>query len=565
MFALEVKKLGSFDSKKIETENSFIEVREFTAAGKTTIAKILYSFVTGHVDTLLLKYGAEEGHAKLTLNGREYNLVLKPNSVNLDKVTYAPYSEYLVLTEGTPLYSFYASPPKQVDVEELVKRFVPQPPELTRLEAELKKLEPKSYDVEKLTASYQASLEEKQKELEKLEAELKKVDEELAKAIDMNKIKPVFEKQKLQEQVKTLEDEIKKMQDEYTRLLTEVQHADYEEMKDLHKQLLEDVERLYRRRDMIESVINSLEKIKTALSDIRGSVDVLMDYNIVLFGQLIDPQTVETWLGDVEESIETLTSKRAEVKVEIGKLEQEKSRLETALEEYVKKHQKMNDLETAINRRSRELTDAKIKLSYLERQVKGLESELGMTEDEILKKAVEAKNADVLMTKKKELEKRIEEVKKLIKDIETAIEVTKQKQNEVAENGRAYEELKKKINTLKNDWTEKRRIFRDKFKEAFKDVFRNIDIPDFDPEAMKISRPPYTYSQGERLLMAVAYQYALLSALKAIGEEIPLVVVDLIVPIDEKYETEIKRVFKSLDTFRLLLKTSNESTIQAII
>lgn len=565
MFVLELKNLGPYGlSHRIKTENSFIEVRELTAAGKTTIARILHAFVTGRMDTSLLKIGAEEGYAKLILNNKEYNLVIKQSSAKLDKVMDAAYSEYLVLTEGTPLYSFYVSPPKQVDIEELAKRFVPQPPELARLEAELKKFEPKSYDAEKLITSYQASLEEKQKELERIEAEIKKVDDELTKAIDMNKIKPVFEKQKLQDQIKILEEEIKKMQDEYTKLLTEIQHVNYDEVKNRHKQLIDDVERLYRRRDTIETALNNLEKIRGALSDIRNVVDVLIDYNIVLFGQFVDPQTVEAWLSDAEEGVKTLTSKKSEIKVEISKLEQEKNRLESALEEYVKKYQRMTDLETAVNRRTRELRDAKIKLSYLELQVKELEGELGMSEDEILKKATEAVNADVLLNKKKELERRAEEVRRLIKDIEVAIEKVKQKQEEVAENGRVFEELKKKVNTLKNEWAEKKKVFKDTFKEAYKEVFKNITIPDFNPESMTISRPPHTYSQGERLLMTIAYQYALLSAMKVIGYDIPLIVIDLIVPIDEKYESEIKRVYKNLDTFRMILKTSNEPSIQAV-
>jgi len=566
MFRLEIKGLGPFRYEKIvETKNMFVEVREPTATGKTTIARILYSFLSGHVDTSLLSQGVEEGYAKLVLaSNKEYILTIKPNFVNVNKVLDEAYSEYLVLTEGTPLYSFYVSPPKVIDVEELVKRFVPTPPELSKLEAELKKIEPKFFDAEKLISTYQASLDEEQKELKRLEAELKKIEEELANIVDVNKVKPVLEKQKLQDQMKVIENEIKRMQEEYTNLLLGIQGVNYDELKLRHKELADSVERLYRRRDMVDSVINSLEKIKEALMSIRSTVDILIEYNIPLFGQLVDPQSVEIWISDIDAGIETLASKRAEIRAEISKLEQEKSKIEAVLEDFVIKHQRISDLESMIARRKRELEDIKIKLSSTERQVKELEKQLGMSEDEILKKAIESRNADRLVTRKRELERQIEEVKRLIKDLESSIEKVKQKQEEAVESRKQYEEMKKQYSSLRNEWNEKKRIFRDTFREAYKEVFRNITIPDFDPENMVIQRPAHTYSQGERLLMTIAFQYALISALKAVGYNIPMIVIDLIVPIDERYESEIKRVLKNLDTFRMILKTTNESGIVAI-
>jgi len=564
MFKLEIKNLGPFRSTKIvETRNTFVEVREPTATGKTTIARILYSFLSGHVDTSLLSQGAEEGYAKLVFD-KEYILTIKSNFVNVNKALDEAYSEYLVLTEGTPLYSFYVSPPKTIDIEDLVKRFVPPPPELSRLELDLKKSESKPFDAEKVISGYQASLDEKRRELEKLEAELKKIEEELAKAIDVNKVKPVLEKQKLQEQMKIIDGEIKKMQDEHTKLLLEIQGINYEDLKVKHKELADSIEHLYRRRDMVDTIVESLKRIKEALMSIRSTVDILMEYNIPLFGQMVDPRIVEVWINDADTGIEMLTSKRAEIKAEISKLEQEKNGIESLLEDYIVKHQRITDLESMIARRKKELEDIKIRLSVAERQVKELEKQLGMSEDEILKRAIESRNADKLVTRKKELERQIEEVKRVIKDLEASMERAKQRQIEAEESEKRYEELRKRYNSLKNEWNERKRIFRDTFREAYKDVFRNITIPDFDPENMSIQRPPHTYSQGERLLMTIAYQYALVSALKAIGYNIPMIIVDLIVPIDERYESEIKRVFKNLDTFRMILKTANESGIVAI-
>jgi len=564
MFRLEIKNLGPFRKPKvIETENRFIEVREPTATGKTTIARVLYSFLTGHVDTSLLTQGVEEGYAKL-LYDKEHAMVVRQNSATVDKVLGEPYAEFLVLTEGTPLYSFYVTPPKFIDLEELVKRFVPPPPELMKLEAELKKHEPKSLDAEKLIDRYQTSLESWRRRLAELTEELRKVDEELAKAIDLKKVKPVLEKQKLLDQVRALEEEIRKKQDEHSALLLEIQGVNYEELKLKYRDLSDRIERLYRRRDMIDAVLGALEKIKDALDTIRSYVDILMEHNVPLFGRLVDPRAVEMWLDDVVSGIDVLTAKRAEIQTEISSVEQEKSKVETALEEYANKYQRIAELESAIARRKKELETARIRLSSLERQVKDLEKELGMSEDEILRRAAESQNADKLLAKKRELERQIEEANRTIKDLEAAIERIKQRQAEAAEAEKQYEELRRRYNSLRNEWNERRKLFKDTFREAYRDVFRNITIPDFDPETMTLHRPPHTYSQGERLLMTIAFQYALVSALSALGCMIPMVVIDLIVPIDERYESEIKRVLKNLDTFRMILKTTNESAIIAI-
>jgi len=566
MLKLEINGLGPYRyGKAVETENKFIEILDPTANGKTTIARILYAFLTGHVDTSLLTTGASEGYATLTFNGKTYWLTIKQGLANVNKLLEEPYAEYLVLTEGTPLYSFYVSPPKQIDIDDLVRRFVPQPPELSKLEADLRALESKTFDFDKLIQSYQVTLNEKQKNLASLEEELRKVNEELSKVIDVKKIEPVFEKQKLQDQVKALEAEIKKLQDEYTRLVTEVQMENYDEIKSKYEDLSGKIERLYRTRDRIDKVIGSLEKIRDALDIIRGDVDVLMEYDIVLFGQPPDPDSVESWISDLKAGIETLTAKRTELRAEISKLEQEKNRVEITLEEYAKKLERIRELESTISRRNRELSEAKIRLTSAERYVQMLERELGMSEDEIIKRATESKNADRLMARKRELERQIEETKRLIRDIETAIEKTKQKKEEAIESKSKYEEIKRKYNAIKNEWNEKKRIFRETFKVAFKEVFKNINIPDFDPENMIIFRPPHTYSQGERLLMTIAYQYGIVSALRAVGYDVPMVVIDLIVPIDDRYELEIIRVYKNLDTMRILLKTSNETGIKVIV
>ena len=142
---------------------------------------------------------------------------------------------------------------------------------------------------------------------------------------------------------------------------------------------------------------------------------------------------------------------------------------------------------------------------------------------------------------------------------------TRGQDEEVQRARKEYEDLKKRYEELKSRWSQQRQLFVKTFRESFKEVFKNITIPDFDPENMSIARAPHTYSQGERLLMAIAYQYALLSALKALGHEIPIVVIDLVAPIDIKYESEIIRVYRGFDAIKIILKTADTSEVRAVL
>lgn len=562
---LQIENLGPFQEKKLNISNNFVVILEPTAAGKTTIARVLHSFLTGNVDISLLSTGRNMGKASLKFKNKEYKLVIsKESGVKVDKILNDPYANYLVLTEGTDLYSFYASPPKAVDLDELVKRFVPPPPELVQLESSLRQAETKTVDVDKMTEELNKNLNSYKQRLQALEEELKRVEAELAKAIDVSKVKAVLEKKELEEKVKRLEERSKKISNELIQVVASLQ-ANYEELKEKRKELADKVERLYRRLYMLDAAVKALEKIKEGLSELRDTVDVLAEFDVLLFGQFISSDTVDVFLNDITSGIETLTAKRAELRAEISKTEAQLTEVDKILTTYINNYQRMEALETERNKIERELSELRYRLQLAERKVKEITQALGMSEEEILKRATETGDVSKLLQRKQELLSEIEGIKISISDLEKKIEATTIRKDEALKTKAEYEELKKKYDAVKNKWNQQKQLFKKVFKSAYMEIFTNISIPDFDPESMTIFRPPHTYSQGERLLMAIAYQYALLSALKAIGYDIPMVVIDIVAPTDSTRENEIIRVYKNFDAIKIILKTADTSEIRTIL
>ena len=120
-----------------------------SATGKTTIAKTFFSFLTGSVDSKLLRHGSSSGIAKLELGGKVYEMKLAPSSQSVDRVITANYGEVLVFTDGTPLYTVYLSPEK-LDLNVFEKKYLVEPEELKSLEAELAKIEKEVVDYSKM-------------------------------------------------------------------------------------------------------------------------------------------------------------------------------------------------------------------------------------------------------------------------------------------------------------------------------------------------------------------------------------------------------------------------------
>ena len=165
------------------------------------------------------------------------------------------------------------------------------------------------------------------------------------------------------------------------------------------------------------------------------------------------------------------------------------------------------------------------------------------------------------MSEKNRLLREKEKCESYIKSFQDAIAKTMKDREEAQKAEKKYEELKKKESALKNAWQRTKKAFMEEFMESLLEAFKNIKIPDFSPEKMRIYRPPHTYSQSERLYMTIAYQYALIRALHKIGCTIPLVVVDLIVPLDSKYEGEVLRLMKNLPAHTIVLKTGDSPAI----
>jgi predicted nucleic acid-binding Zn-ribbon protein len=559
---LVLKDIGIFEVEKIITIPDNVKlaiILEPSAAGKTTIARTLYTFLTGSIDSSLLRRGATSGYATFVYKNQKYVLTISPNKHYVDKVVKEPYGEYLVLTEGTPLYSIYVAPPRRITVDDLVKMFVKPPVELTKLENELKRLEPSAFDIDAIIDGYKDEIEKRRQRLEDLRRRLEEIEKKLANTIPTEKANVVLKKRDLESRVERLRRRLEEDREEHAKLLTEIQSTDYDDLKLRHKELGEEIERLHRRKDMLESAKEGFELIKQGLKRLQSVVDVLYELDVPLFGQLVSSDTIELFLNDAGSAIETITSKHAEIAQEISELERQKAEVDSILQDYIKKHDRITVLESEIRRLQNELKGLEYELSMIERKSREILAELGLSEDELIKKLLEQEDVARLMQRKKDLQREIERLEDEIASFQRALENAERQREEILKKKQEYEELRRKYNVLKNEWNRRRDLFKKTFKESFSSVFTNIRIRDFNPEAMEIYRPPHTYSQSERLMIAIAYQYALIKSLLAVGYSVPLVVVDLIVPLDSRWENEIKKLYKELQVNTLILKTSDVS------
>lgn len=559
---LSLRNIGFFVERVLRLPDSRVTiVREPTAAGKTTIARVLYAFMSGRVEGGLLRYGAGRGEAELQLDGYTYRLVVEPGGGRVDRVLGEPYSVYLVFTELTPLYTqFYTAPPRRVSVDELVGELVKPPPELHQLEAELKRLEPEAFDIDSLIEFYEGEVERRRRRLRELEVELSRIEREIEGRVPLEGVGRLLEKRGLEERVAELKRRLEEARREHARLLVEVQSGRYGELRERRERVAGEVERLRRELDRLGVAREGFEKLREGLGKLRGVVDLLHELGIPVLGQLASPEAIEVFMGDCDAAIRALAGRHASVSARVAELERELSSIDRELAELQGRHQRLTALEVEVERLGRELRDLEYRLSMAEREVQRILGRLGLTEGELLERVSSGDTAR-LMERRRRIREEMERVERELRDFQRSLEYARARRSRVVERAREYRELRRRYSTLKASLSERRGRFRDAFTEGFRGLLGDLGVRDFNLETLERLRPAHTYSQGERLAIALAYQYGLVKALLALGFKVPLVAVDLLTPLTPEWRRKILSHYSSLGVRTVFLETGEQPEI----
>ena len=83
---LELENIGPFVDVHISIRSPRSIVLRNSAHGKTTIARVLNAFLTGRVDTSLLKHKSTSGNAILEFNNKTYTLYISKEVRKVDKI-----------------------------------------------------------------------------------------------------------------------------------------------------------------------------------------------------------------------------------------------------------------------------------------------------------------------------------------------------------------------------------------------------------------------------------------------------------------------------------------------
>ena len=532
-----------------------------SAGGKTTIAKLFYAYLVGDVEPTLLKAGESRGVARLEFAGRTYTLEITESSRRVDRVLNADYAEYLVFTENTPLYAIYLSPEK-IDLNALEKRFLREPEELKKIEAELAKLEKEGVDYDKMIEDYERSIRTYQEMLAEVEAELVKIEAQLNKLKQYENVKVILEKKEKESKYSNLKKVVEEYENELKQIAITLSSIDYNSLKEQRKSVGDELSRLHLRKRLYDEVKDALQTIKTALEKLEDKVDILYELNVPLFGVFPDADTIRSYISDVEHVLEELVSKHGELSTRIAKLQQELDQLDKQISEYIRKYQRAQTLESEIQRLKSQLHRLESEISMLQRKVDAICRELGRSEEEIIAEYTSMEDVNKLMSKKNQLLAEKEKLLSYIRSFEEVRQRVISEKERLSEKENIYEEQKKKYSLLKGEWQKKKKVFREAFFESFRNAFKVIKLEGFDVEELKFKeRVGYTYSQSERLYVTIAFQLALATALKSVGFDVPFVVIDLITPLDTKFEKELLRILTEAPVKTILLKTGDKNEI----
>ena len=566
---LALRNITIFKSRtlKFPDKNKVFIYTNISATGKTTIAKIMYSFATGRVDTSLKSVSAEEGEAILTLGSRQYRLLISDQGTRVERVLQAPWSGFLVMTEGTELYPVYISPPSELSIDPYLNDIVPPPKELAQMPPV--DLPSELQQIEKQLLQYQTSLHSKEKALREVEEQLRKLNKVSTKVVNVN-LAPYYRVKELQSKIEATRRKIDELSSRIAALEASIDRNEYSRLKRLHNKYELELMNLRRELDRYARLREALEKIREGLKELAGYLDLDIAHKIVICSQLITEEFLNSSINDVEASIYVVQERIEDINSRIGSLEAEKTDVDAKLQkitrmfiEYETLTRQVNMLKNQLQRYQEQLRNARIQLTNLLKK-------LGLASVEELEKLLqENQRMAELLRLREQLEERRQRLSADINSIHEAMRALEERRRQLLEKEEEFSRLKRAIAEKRRKYTERVALVREYFRESLYYFLSHFKIPDFNIEALKLLRPSKTYSQAERFIIAVGMQYALLSILLRLGYTVPFVVIDILAPIDTNKERRIIELFKGLvkdrNTQVVFLKTSDEEKLVTVL
>lgn len=543
-----------------------VVVSNMSSTGKTTIAKLLYAFLTGEVKGDIISKEVEASEAVLTFRGNVYRLSIhRSGRQSVDRVIDKDYAQYLALTEVGPMYAFFSQPDKfSIDIvaDKVVKK-----PSTREIDEELSRLE-QSGSTPRLVKEYEESISKYEKELQDVERRLNEITEKLERATRSEKAEVVIRKQRIAEDIARINSQIASYEEEAARLSSELQPSAYEEYRSKRKRLGDEVEKLERMKLTLGNARDAIKAIQDSLRKLVPISDVLADINVYLFGTPVDPDTLKVFVTDCEAAVETIVAKLGEVEAKLSSIRQELSACDAKIRQY---NEKFNRREAILNE-IQKLQEEKRKLEYeqmrVEKEVNRLLRETGKTEAELIQEYVSREDVQKLMGERARLSKRKAELTTTIESLRNMVSSLK-KDMESEGLRKRYEELKRMKSEIESAYQRDYRMFVDKFRENMAEMFRIIEaegikIRHFEPETVRFDRQGNTFSKSERYIIVASYILSVARALCELGYSVPFVVLDVLSPMDWRYERALMNMVKTVPVKVLVLVTKNESSIRAI-
>lgn len=564
---LVIKNLANMKDLSIEIPHSAIVCNK-SATGKTTLAKVLYAFLGGTVDSDLISVGETSGEAILELNGRKYTLQIRKGKAPYVEtiVDGSEWADYVVLSEFTFMNSVHQRP-HEFSIDTVVSKFVKKPSSL-EIDQEISELEGKLESIKaidtimKSIAEYEATAKELESELENVTRKLEAAREKIGEL--GNIVKLVMNLENTKKRLEELKSAEASLEEELKKITVDLSQPAYASDREKSKSLRERIGQLERKLNTVYEVRSAVEAIVKHLNTLAKYVDVLVEVNAFILSNPVDAEAMNTLINDFDIIREELMKYESSLRGDLEKLRNELSSVETRLRKYVEMYQRRETLTAELNRIKEKISEAMREKSRLEAELEKLASTTGKAPAELLREYTERdQELALLLKKKQELEAKLNDTKKVLSNLYSTIE--KLKAGGAEEMLARYHELKKAKNTLEAEYQQKKRKFIETFKQTVVELYEEagVAIPGFDPSTLKFDRKGQTYSKSERFLVATIYTLAIATAAVSIGVKIPYVVIDVFTPLDPRFESGIVKIAKraSKHTRIVLLSTRGEQSI----
>ncbi|MEM2260964.1 MAG: hypothetical protein QXK24_00790 [Ignisphaera sp.] len=549
-------------------DDASVVVVNKSATGKTTIAKILYAYLTSEIKSDLISKGYDSGSSELIFRNKTYKIQLsRSGEAQIDRVFNKDYGQYLVLTEAGPMHVFYYQPDK-FDLSVIVDKVI-EKPNTKDIDEEIRKIEQSMGSFIGIIKEYEELIPRHEFELSEIEKKLMEIEKKIEKSSELEKIKLILRKKELENEIQSINEQIKRYEDEITAISNELQGIDYNELRKKRKSLGETIEKLEKLRLTYNGIIENLKDLREVLRRLIGFADTLNDLNIYLFGSLVEPQTIESFMNDCDIALEEVMTKSSELDIKINEIRQELNSIDNSIRYFNEKFSRRETLQLEIQK----LIDKKKNKEYekmrLERDISRLVKELGKSEDELVNEYISQEDVQTLLSEKNKLMNRKQELITTLSSLRNMIEKFRKEQVLAEELRKKYEELKRIKEEKETEYQRKRRQFIETFKsymnEAYNIISKNgIKIEHFNPQTLKFERSGQTYSKSERLLITACYITSLARTLIETGHDVPFIVIDVLSPIDTRFEKALMNLVKTVSTKTIILMTKNENTVYPI-